>query len=313
MATKIEKEDIQGIILYAYGHMEAASYILLKIEDVEKAKIWLGGIANELTNATGKKSGTCTNLSFTKYGMIKLGLTDEVVETFPRPFREGMMPNFAKEGKPAEYDKSRTFGDIDGSGPSDWEWGGLQQIEEEDVHVLLMLFAESQEGLDSFQNEQITKAEANGLKSLKVLDTEPEMHNSRKEHFGFTDGIGQPYVEGITKYNYPDNTVKVGEFVLGYLNEYEKYPDAPYVKEDTLAEKYLQPKPEKQGYFDLGKNGSFMVFRQLEQHVMEFWKYMKQAAENQIHDGKKDDPIRVASKMVGRWPSGTPLGSVSRS
>lgn len=309
MATKIEKEDIQGIILYAYGHMEAASYVMLEIEDVTQAKSWLSTIAGDITNAAGKRMGTCVNLSFTKAGLKTLGLSDEVLETFPRPFREGIfMANDAKEGENPTNHKSRTFGDIDGSGPESWEWGGLKgDAPDGNIHILLMLYAENQAGLDQFQADQISKAEANGLKSLKVLDTEPQMHQTRKEHFGFTDGIGQPYIEGITKYKYPDNTVKIGEFVLGYLNEYDKYPDAPFIKENEIGDKFLQPKPEKTGYLDLGKNGSFLVFRQLEQHVVNFWKYMKEAADGQIHNGEKDDPIRVASKMVGRWPSGTPM------
>jgi len=207
--------------------------------------------------------------------------------------------------------KSRTFGDIDANGPDTWEWGGADDstIPESDVHILLLLFAKDEVALASLQDEQITKAENSGLKHLKTLATEPEMLMSNKEHFGFTDGIGQPYVEGFTKYNFPDNTIKLGEFVLGYDNEYNKLPDAPYIKDDEYdgAAQYLEPKDDKEGYLDLGKNGSFLVFRQLDQHVINFWKYVKAAAENQTHNGETDTPIRVASKMVGRWPNGNPL------
>ncbi|MGB0525057.1 MAG: Dyp-type peroxidase [Flammeovirgaceae bacterium] len=294
MTPKIDRSDIQGIILYAYGHMEAASYVLLEIEDADKSKAWLGDIADEITNAAGKRAGSCLNLSLTLKGLQKLGLTEEVINTFPRSFRDGMTDSF----------KVRTFGDLDSSDPNKWEWGGQDANQ---LHVLLMLYAENNTSLESFQADQIAKAEANGLKHLRTLDTEPEMHNTRKEHFGFTDGIGQPYIEGITKYKYPDNTVKLGEFVLGYLNEYDKYPDAPYIKVGNNGDQYLSPKPDKDGYLDLGKNGSFLVFRQLEQHVIKFWEYMQKAADGQTHHGEKDNPIRVASKMVGRWPNGSPL------
>ncbi|HVZ36619.1 MAG TPA: hypothetical protein VG963_29525, partial [Polyangiaceae bacterium] len=50
--------------------------------------------------------------------------------------------------------------------------------------------------------------------------------------------------------------------------------------------------------FNFGLNGSYLVLRQLQQDVPAFWRYC--ASQGQ-------DPILVASKMVGRWPSGAPL------
>jgi len=303
----IEKGDIQGIVLYAYSQLPAAAYLLLKITDAAAAKKWLGQMATQVAPANKSKASIkslepCINLSISKSGLKKLGLEEEVIQTFPRPFREGIATNH----------KSRTFGDIDNNAPKAWDWGSKEDTDttasEANIHVLLMLYAAHDEALAALQEQEIARAEGSGLTHLKVLETEPDMHRSRKEHFGFTDGIGQPYVEGISKPNdFPDNTIRLGEFVLGYLNEYDKFPDAPYVKADETANQYLPEKSEKEGYLDLGKNGSFMVFRQLEQHVIKFWEYMQQSADHQLHNGKKDEPVRVASKMMGRWPNGNPM------
>ncbi len=49
--------------------------------------------------------------------------------------------------------------------------------------------------------------------------------------------------------------------------------------------------------------------RQLEQHVRRFWTFLDEATRN--GDGSSDQEARtaLASKMVGRWPSGAPLVS----
>ena len=55
------------------------------------------------------------------------------------------------------------------------------------------------------------------------------------------------------------------------------------------------------GRADLGRNGSYLVFRQLEQDVAGFWRF---AGENTKKDGVIDEParLRLAACTVGRWP-----------
>jgi deferrochelatase/peroxidase EfeB len=50
-----------------------------------------------------------------------------------------------------------------------------------------------------------------------------------------------------------------------------------------------------------------MVFRQMEQDVDAFWKFMEE--QSKTADGKVDEEakIKLASKCVGRWPSGASL------
>ena len=121
---KIEKEDIQGIILYAYKQLPSAAYLLFEIEEATSAKAWLGEIATQITPANQDRKtiyslAPCLNLSISKAGLEKLGLGEEVINTFPRPFREGIGTGH----------KSRTFGDIDSNGPAAWEWGGTNEHE----------------------------------------------------------------------------------------------------------------------------------------------------------------------------------------
>jgi deferrochelatase/peroxidase EfeB len=58
---------------------------------------------------------------------------------------------------------------------------------------------------------------------------------------------------------------------------------------------------------DLGINGSYLVYRKLQQDVGGFWQFMKR--ESVRATGAEDAAYMVwlASRFVGRWPSGAPL------
>jgi Dyp-type peroxidase family len=132
----------------------------------------------------------------------------------------------------------------------------------------------------------------------------------RKEHFGFRDGIAQPTVRnangpgerpGVLANGRPENTVEPGEFLFGYENQYGAVASGPAVLAalDSANDLPSFPgSPER----DFARNGSFLVWRQLEEHVQEFWRAIRDNADN--------DPVArrmLAAKFFGRWPSGAPL------
>jgi Dyp-type peroxidase family len=96
--------------------------------------------------------------------------------------------------------------------------------------------------------------------------------------------------------------VAAGEFVLGYENEYGKLPFVPNVAPERDSAGLL-PDCQSEGgkRRSLGHNGSYLVVRQLDQHVFAFWSAMRRAADARF------DAIALAAKCVGRWPSGAPL------
>jgi Dyp-type peroxidase family len=58
---------------------------------------------------------------------------------------------------------------------------------------------------------------------------------------------------------------------------------------------------------DFGRNGSYLVFRQLSQRVAGFWNFLDQATRD---PNGKSNPVareRLGAKCVGRWQSGAPL------
>jgi Dyp-type peroxidase family len=118
------------------------------------------------------------------------------------------------------------------------------------------------------------------------------------EHFGFRDGISQPGIRGLTRPHQPNRAPELarpgqdlvwpGEFVLGYPTQDPKDPH--------------KPGPIKPLRAAWTRNGSFMVFRRLEQRVPEFRRFVAaQAAQLGI------EAELLAARMVGRWRSGAPL------
>jgi Dyp-type peroxidase family len=137
------------------------------------------------------------------------------------------------------------------------------------------------------------------------------------EPFGFADGISQPILKGTFRaqgITDPLNLVAAGEFLLGYPDNRGYFPPTP-VLEATLDPENLLPlvpgAREPQSAFaqtvveaprDLGRNGSFLVLRQLEQNVEGFWNNMKDLAREA---GRPEE--WVAAKIVGRWKDGSSL------
>ena len=61
------------------------------------------------------------------------------------------------------------------------------------------------------------------------------------------------------------------------------------------------------GHKDFGRNGTYLVFRQIQQHVDEFWKFMADKSRRPNGEVDHHSKVKLASKMIGRWPEGAPL------
>ena len=285
----IEKQDIQGLIIKGYSSLPACNFVLLSIKEKANAREWLRKMVPEITAGSAKPAHSARNIAFTFAGLRAIGLSDDILETFPLELEDGM----------ATPHKQLFFGDFGSSSPATWEWGGPQN---QTVHILLMIYASDNTLLSELYQQHKEQFERAGLEEIKQLDT--SVLSERKEHFGFHDGIAQPTIRGLSRADKDENCLPAGEFILGYKNSYNQYPDTP-VAVGKNAENILPPAPET-AEPDLGKNGSYLVFRQMEQDVALFWNYMKNVT---TRDGASNpyEMIKLASKMVGRWPGGAPV------
>ena len=286
---RLELADVQGLVARGYGNLRAARYALLEIVRPAAAGAWLGALWPELTSAEARPQARALNLAFTPSGLSKLGL-GAALEQFSNEFASGMVTPHRR----------RLLGDVEQNAPELWRWGGPAN---RPVDALLMLFAADRDELARLYGELSRQLDGAGVRELLLLETS-DLDDT--EQFGFRDGVSQPIVEGFSKTGPPEQTVKAGEFLLGYLNEYGRRALRPML--DRSADPAgLLPVDRASGRADFGRNGSYLVFRQLEQDVRGFWRFVDEATRRP--DGSSDVAARLwlASKMVGRWPSGAPL------
>jgi len=170
-------------------------------------------------------------------------------------------------------------------------------------HLLVMFFGEP-EHFDSFVQNTKGNTWNDAFEEVISLGTS---NLDGDEPFGFTDGISQPEIDWEQQRQTPckqleyTNIVALGEFLLGYRNEYGKITDRPLLDPDATNAELLPAvdAPEKK---DLGRNGTYLVMRQLEQDVRGFWKFLYEQAGGNVAGANQ-----LGAKMVGRTRAGDPL------
>ncbi len=280
----LELDDIQGLIRHGYPYFKAADYLLLRFDDVADAKRWLRELRREpwldsaRLRAKELRDADCgVAIAFTAAGLRKLGVPEEDMPSFVIEFQEGMA---------AEH-RSRLLGDINENAPGTWHWGT-----EGDLHALLIVFWNP--GNEDPAKSVSPAGEIERIPGCPSITRRLAGVSQSFEPFGFADGMSQPFVEGFAQEKPPPGVraVKAGEFVLGYLNEFGSYPASPSVTMDDRARGALPERAD--GRADFGRNGSFLVMRQLEQHVDKFKAFVA-------------GDEHLAARMVGRWKNGSDL------
>lgn len=290
-APALDLHDVQGLFARGYGDLKAAAFLLLGIEEAASARRWLGQAIDSITSADGRPRDRALNLAFTSNGLERLGLDRSAVALFSNEFAAGMTTPH----------RTRILGDLGESAPERWEWGGPNGPA---IDAALLLYARDGGVLAPFEAEQTRALAEGGLGVVRRLGT---ADLDGVEPFGFRDGVSQPFVEGLGRTGPPENTVRAGEFLLGYVNEYGLYTDRPLLDPTADPGGVLPRDPAGSGRADLGRNGSYLVFRQLRQDVGAFWRFVDAATRRPNGSSRPDARLRLAAKMVGRWPSGAPL------
>lgn len=275
-AVKIDFSDIQGNILRGYG-FPATSYMFVRVDGAAEGRAWLGELIDPVTTNdewTEGKPSWALNVALTYAGLHAVGVPQHLLDGFPEDFRSGMAA------------RAERLGDTGTSSPEHWDAG----LGTGDAHILVTINAASEEERD--RRVDRLRSRIDDSQGLKIVHEQAAtLLPFAREHFGFSDGMAQPSIEGCGVEARPGQGVpekngwrplKTGEFVLGYEDEDGGLPKAP-------------PEP-------LGLHGTFMVYRKMEQDVISF---RRTIAENgALYPG---GPELLAAKIVGRWPDGTPL------
>jgi len=275
--TELDLPNIQGFVVRGY-RLPAAGYIFLRIEEPARARALLADVIPQVITAEhwDVKPDSGINLALSYEGLRALGLPEASLAAFPAEFRNGMAS------------RAELLGDIGESAPEHWE----DCFRTREAHVLVMISASDPDALAE-RDRRIREAVARAGGVTVVVTQIGGALPSGREHFGYADGFSQPAIEGSRFPDHPGagapaehgrwRPIKAGEFILGYRDEQDALPAAP-------------PPDE------LGRNGSYLVYRKLRQDVAGFRRGLRQAAA--LYPGGED---LLAAKLVGRWRDGTPL------
>lgn len=316
MDTTLDLHDIQGNIIKGYGRYgyPKARYVFYTINNEKKARQFLQKLIKKITtsapwssqadknNSANLKPTATTNIAFTYKGLKAIGVPRKSLQTFPPAFSMGMK------------DRKDILGDDGISSPENWDtiWQAKSS-----VHVWLSINGQSEASIEECYQDicKLVNESENGIEqlyghrgedgadNLPFQQASAIYHNDKptpKEHFGYSDGISDPYFKGSG--SNPANIIgggkltgqdpktaagwqplETGEFILGHRDEAYEYPKAP------------QPPL-------LSRNGTFMVYRKLHENVGSFNHYLKEMGKD--YPGGEE---ALAAKFSGRWRNGAPI------
>ena len=271
----LEFDDLQYIIATRVPAL-TGRYEFLSFRQPAQGRAWLKGILDKVASVQQARDSIereqrWVSVAFTWQGLRALGVDEQSLATFPKEFRDGMVA------------RAEVLGDTGKNSPDQWV-GGLASPA---LHAIAILFARN-----AAERERVTRehqaflASTPGVEVLSSLDLDgiPPFDYAH-EHFGYRDRLSEPQIEGSGIQPTPGSgaPVKAGEFILGHVDE--------------SGEVVPLPKPEI-----LSRNGTFMAYRRLQQHVGAFRDFLRQ------HGGPTAEGQElIAAKLMGRWRSGAPL------
>jgi Dyp-type peroxidase family len=269
-ASALELDDIQSGVLRPRPAPYAAAYVLFRLDEREAGRELMRRLRPVVASAAHPESpagDTWVSIALSFQGLKALGVPQASLDSFSPEFQQGMAA------------RAPILGDTGESSPEHWE----KPLGSADVHVVVTALSPDSERLEGAlararqEYQKISGITAIWTQNCHALPNE-------REAFGFKDGISHPAIEGsgIPGTNPHERPLRPGEFVLGYPDE---MGDVPAI-----------PKPDI-----LGRNGSYVVFRKLNQRVAAFRQYLRANS-----SGSADQEL-LAAKMMGRWRSGAPL------
>jgi deferrochelatase/peroxidase EfeB len=288
--TPVDYGDVQGLAAFGYAKLTEARFLLLRIRDAAAARAWIASAPVSTAEPRQSAPDTALQIAFTASGLRVLGMPASGMAAFSPEFLKGMA---------GEASRSRRLGDVGKSDPAGWLWGGARK----DPDLVVLLYAKQK--LDAFMRQVQKDPWADAFETVATLATSDM---GGREPFGFVDGISQPQFDWKRERTAPgttetyENLVAIGELLLGYPNEYDKYTERPLLTPEEDPANALNPAEDQPSRRDLGRNGTYLVLRTLEQEVRGFWQYLDTAA-----GGGSQDRYQLGAAMVGRSLDGEPL------
>ncbi len=272
--TILELDDIQHILLTRTPALNGL-YVFLSFHQAAGGRAWLSAMLERVESAARVRASVerkkrWVTVAFTWNGLRALGVDGASLDSFPEAFKQGMVA------------RASILGDAGENHPDNWVDG----LARSDLHAIAILFARDAQERGRCQTEHDKLlARCEGVEAISTLGLEATPpFDYAHDHFGYRDRLSQPVIEGSGEVPTPGSgaPLKAGEFILGYPDEFGLTDDLP--------------QPEI-----LSRNGSYMAYRRLQEHVERFRDFLRE------HGETPDGQELLAAKLMGRWRSGAPL------
>jgi Dyp-type peroxidase family len=281
----IDFQDVQGLVRGYGKSLGHGVFLILSIRNAGEFRKFLKALKPPTTMEEwpGGPPDTATNIAFSYLGLEALGLPADLLATFPEEFKQGMSR------------RPDVNGDLGSNAPAAWEHCWTSGF----AHAWIGVYARDDAAL--VQRHQQILGLGRGT-AFDVIYTQPVQVLQRNEilieHFGFVDGVSEPAIEGVAR---PEH------YAGSKLDQQEREPLhwQPIAPGEFLLGHYkdeADERPVALGSLELATNGTFMVYRKLEQDVHGFWEDLNHRA-----SALNVTALEIAEQMVGRRRDGTPL------
>ncbi len=310
---KLTTSDIQSLLFGGLGFLPASGCCLWTLPtDVVMARRWLRELSPYIAYNDGRRVrdddriDAVIQLALSAPGLRALGLAEEGLATFPRAFLDGM----------GAAHRARILGDTGANSPEYWRWG------QSPPHAAVLIYGQDEAAHGVLLGQVQAISARFGARLVTSIPLRFFDRANNAEPFGFADGGSQPVIQGTYKGlksgGDPLHLVEPGEFILGYPDNRGNIPPGPELPAildpgnilPIRAASVDRDRNDVNNPRELGRDGSYLVIRHLEQDVAAFDDYCEGEARrlaNRLGPPYRVDPDFIAAKLVGRWRNGAPL------
>lgn len=312
------RDDLQGNIVPGFNK-DHQHFLFFRMRSVKPAKQWLRWLAPQIASMDEvlafvrahrslrlklgvKEPGlkaTWVNVAFSYAAIVKLAGKEQADAFGDISFRQGLAERSTYLGDPTDPEAS--------GHRRNWVVGGPKN----EADVLVIVASDAEDDLATMVDAVKEEASHRHLTLLfeqqgRTLPGALRGH----EHFGFKDGISQPGIRGRVSSTPGDfftpRYVNAGDphaAIFARPGQVLVWPGQFLLGERRQnTESMTASAPAAVNFPKWARRGSYVVCRRLLQDVPAFVEF--------VADGAAAvglDKVRVASMLVGRWPSGAPL------